>query len=72
MTVKRANLNFCGLIFSACILFSCFTSCKETHNILSDEEKADGWKLLFDGETMNGWKDYNGTELMQPWHVVDG
>lgn len=49
-----------------------FTSCAETHNTLTEQEKAEGWQLLFDGKTMNGWRDYNGTELTEPWHVVDG
>ena len=70
--VKRTNLNFCGLLITACIMLSCFTSCNEKHNILTEKEKADGWILLFDGKTMNGWKDFNGTSLKQPWSVVDG
>ncbi len=41
-------------------------------NSLTDQEKADGWKLLFDGKTLDGWKDYNGNKLTVPWHVVDG
>lgn len=54
----------------ACILLA---SCaQEEHNVLTEAEKADGWKLLFDGQTMDGWRDYNGTTLTEPWHVVDG
>ena len=72
MAIKRTNLNLCGLFLAACIAFLGITSCQEKHNILTEAEKAAGWKLLFDGETMNGWKDYNGKTLTQPWHVVDG
>ena len=72
MVIKRANLNFCGLLFAACIMLLSIISCQENHNVLTEAEKTNGWKLLFDGETMNGWKDFNGQTLTQPWHVVDG
>ena len=48
------------------------TACSVEHNVLTPEEKAAGWELLFDGATLDGWKDYNGKTLTQPWHVVDG
>ena len=72
MNIKRTNLNLCGLLLAACITLSCFASCSEKHNVLTEKEKAAGWALLFDGKTMNGWKDFNGTSLKQPWGVVDG
>jgi hypothetical protein len=40
-------------------------------NTLTDQQKADGWKLLFDGQTMNGWRFYRGKEN-DTWEVVDG
>ena len=37
-------------------------ACDNTkHNTLTEQEKAEGWELLFDGETLDGWRDYNGT-----------
>lgn len=50
----------------------CFSCSQQPQNTLTEQEKADGWALLFDGTTMNGWKDYNGSELTGPWSVVDG
>ncbi len=39
-------------------------SCDNTkHNTLTEQEKAEGWELLFDGETLDGWRDYNGNRL---------
>ena len=50
----------------------CAACSSEKHNVLTEDEIAEGWELLFDGETLAGWKDYNGDSLTQPWHVVDG
>ncbi|RAJ85777.1 uncharacterized protein DUF1080 [Chitinophaga dinghuensis] len=32
----------------------------DTDNVLSDAEKADGWKLLFNGSSKDGWHGYKG------------
>lgn len=49
-----------------------FGSCTKQNNILSDEEKAAGWNLLFNGETLDNWRDYNATGLTGPWSVENG
>jgi TPR repeat protein len=41
-------------------------------NRLSDEEKNDGWQLLFDGKTMSGWHTYNKSFPDGKWEVNDG
>ncbi len=43
-----------------------------TNNYLSDEQKADGWKLLFDGKTTAGWHKYGGLPVGKAWKVDNG
>jgi len=38
---------------------------------LTEQQKADGWKLLFDGQTTNGWRFYKN-KPNDSWEVVDG
>jgi len=46
----------------------------EAANTLSDQEKKDGWQLLFDGRTLAGWHSYhkqsyptNGWDVQAGW-----
>ena len=57
---------FCTLFMSACL------SRTEQHNIISDQEKKDGWALLFDGKTMNGWHLFNRGNIPSAWSVDSG
>jgi hypothetical protein len=44
-----------------------------TPNSLTNEEKSNGWKLLFDGKTTNGWKSAKGSTFPEKgWEVKDG
>ncbi len=40
-------------------------------NKLTDEEKEEGWVLLFDGQTTEGWKNFN-QDTLTGWLVKDG
>ena len=42
-----------------------------TDNTLSDEEKKNGWNLLFDGKTTNAWRTYQHLPD-DSWEVVAG
>jgi len=44
------------------------------NNSLSEQEKADGWQLMFDGKTLNGWKDYASDDQnkSENWSVENG
>jgi hypothetical protein len=41
-------------------------------NVLSSEEMAQGFRLLFDGTTTNGWRGYRRATMHDGWRVVDG
>jgi hypothetical protein len=43
-----------------------------TDNVLTDQQKADGWQLLFDGQSTAGWHKYGGAPAGSAWKIVDG
>jgi hypothetical protein len=48
------------------------TSVLPNVNTLTDQEKSDGWKLLFDGRTTDGWRNFKKKTVSDGWKVVDG
>ena len=40
-------------------------------NKLTEEEKTDGWVLLFNGSDFSGWRQCNGTEMPKNWVLED-
>jgi len=65
-----------GLVLAAAIFLSCGSSkvnnVNQAANTLSDQEKNDGWKLLFDGTSTNGWHTYGSNTVEKAWDVNDG
>jgi hypothetical protein len=49
---------------------SCCKS-KVALNVLTDQEKAEGWQLLFDGKTIDQWHGFNGEDVSQGWVIED-
>src|SRR4051812_28760245 len=41
-------------------------------NMLTDEEKKNGWKLLFDGKALDGWHNFKKTDIKPGWAVKEG
>lgn len=41
-------------------------------NNLSQQQKKEGWLLLFDGKTTNGWHSYSKTSVGSNWKVQNG
>ena len=40
-------------------------------NTLTEEEKTDGWALMFNGSDFSGWRQCNGTEMPLNWVIED-
>jgi hypothetical protein len=47
-------------------------SMNNNDNSLSNDEKKQGWKLLFDGKTTNGWHSYGYNTVGKAWEVSNG
>jgi Domain of Unknown Function (DUF1080) len=43
-----------------------------TSAVLSDDEKKDGWQLMFDGQSTKGWHKYGGAPVGEAWKIADG
>ena len=41
-------------------------------NTLTEEEKADGWELLFDGETISHWRGFKQDSIPAGWTIDNG
>lgn len=43
-----------------------------TTNVLTPEEEAEGWRLLFDGTDLSQWRGYRMDTVPPDWGVTDG
>jgi len=70
--MKKHSIFAGVLALAICILFLPGCSGVKEQNVLSDQEKKDGWTLLFDGKTMNGWHLFNRGSIPSAWSVDSG
>jgi hypothetical protein len=57
-----------------CMLCGCLsvTGMMAQHNILTPQEEADGWQVVFDGTTLDGWRGFKADGIPADWSVADG
>jgi hypothetical protein len=66
--MKTNKMNYKLFILFLIILFT--SSCSDSENRLTSEEKQEGWKLLFDGESTDQWRGYNRDEFpTKGWYI---
>jgi hypothetical protein len=42
------------------------------HNVLTAQERTNGWQLLFNGHDLSGWQSFGGGAAAPTWTVKDG
>ena len=53
-------------------IFTFISVDSSAQNTLTDQEKKDGWKLLFDGKTTSGWHNYKSDKVSSRWKAANG
>ena len=54
------------------VLAGLLPSTLSAQNSLTNQEKKQGWKLLFDGKSTSGWKTFNADKVSAAWKVSNG
>ena len=67
--MKRNFILTLSIVIASLITFP--TLAQQT-NTLSEQEKEDGWVLLFNGENFDGWRQCNGTAMPDNWVIEEG
>jgi hypothetical protein len=64
--------NLILIVLLALPIISCNSTKEVKLNSLTDQEKKEGWQLLFNGQNLDGWKGYNQDTCGPRWTVKDG
>jgi 3-keto-disaccharide hydrolase len=68
----RAALLVVALLAPAAAAAQQTTMSATPPNVLSSEEQAQGFRLLFDGTGTSGWRGYRSPTMPAGWQAVDG
>lgn len=63
---------FSVLVFSLVAMYCSLSAIGGELNTLTEQEKADGWVLLFDGKTTKGWRNFKQDKIGAGWQVANG
>jgi azurin len=70
--MKKHSILTSIFAITVCTIFLPGCSNDKAQNVLTDQEKQDGWTLLFDGNTLNGWHLFNRGTIPSAWSVDSG
>mgnify|MGYP000085433223 CR=1 FL=1 len=65
---KSGHLKTAWLLLVLAIPFSSFAK----DNTLTDDEKSQGWTLLFNGKDMSQWRNFKKHDINEKWQVNNG
>ena len=66
---KKVNLALIAFLINLNVSYSN----PNQNNQLTDQEKSEGWELLFDGEKIEGWRPYeSATKKIKGWVIDNG
>lgn len=68
----RSMLVVTALLGSSFAVRGAENSANSAANVLTEAEKAAGWKLLFDGKTLNGWHSFKRAEAPKQGWIIEG
>lgn len=60
----------CASVVIGLLMLSCHV-CAGQFNQLSQQEKEEGFKLLFDGKSMDQWRNYRSETIQPQWQIAD-
>jgi hypothetical protein len=71
MKKQLGIISICASFFCGLFMLSC-SNHSDQHNVISDQEKKEGWTLLFDGVSISGWHLFNRGNIPSAWSADSG
>lgn len=66
-------MKYLSVLISLTLVLTLGNCMSNAQNTLTEQEREEGWELLFDGTSTEGWRSYNGESFPEKgWEVRDG